>query len=126
MAASKTKKKILIAEDEPALRHIFVLKLENSGFEVHSAENGQQALDILAKEKFDLLILDLIMPEKSGFDVLEELQRRKNKMPVIVASNLSQDEDLERAKQFGIKDYFVKSHTSVATVVDNIKKILGA
>lgn len=126
MAATKKKKKILIAEDEPALRHIFVLKLESSGFEVHVAENGQQALDILAKEKFDLLILDLIMPEKSGFDVLEELQRRKNKMPVIVASNLSQDEDLERAKQFGIKDYFVKSHTSVATVVDNIKKILGA
>ena len=117
-------KKILIAEDEKPLSRALELKLLNSGFEPRVAEDGQSALDLLKKEKFDLVLLDLIMPNISGFDVLEQMQALKNKTPVVVISNLGQKEDLERVKKLGVKKYFIKSDINIAEIVDFIKDFL--
>jgi DNA-binding response OmpR family regulator len=76
-------------------------------------------------EQFDLIVLDLILPKLTGFEVLEELKKKKSTTPVIVASNLSQGEDQERAKTLGARDYFVKSDTSLSQVVEHITKILN-
>lgn len=118
-------KKILIAEDEKPMAKAMQLKLVSEGFEVSIAGNGKQALEKLAKEKFDLLILDLVMPVKDGFVVLEELKKSKRKMPVIVASNLSQEDDVKRAKSLGARDFFVKSDTPISGVVERVKAALG-
>ncbi len=116
--------KILVAEDEKPMAHALQLKLGHTGFKVQIAADGEEALEILKKDSVDLMILDLIMPKIDGFGVLVEMKKRKDKTPVIIASNLSQDEDFDRAKEFGAVDFFVKSDVSINQLVKNIEKIL--
>lgn len=115
-------KRILIAEDEKAIAKALELKLKHEGFGVKSASNGKETIDILLKEKFDLILLDLMMPKLDGFGVLEELKNRQNKTPIIVVSNLGQEEDKKRVKILGAIDFLVKSDTPVAEIVNKIKK----
>jgi len=91
------------------------------------AHNGVDAVSMLrgAKPKFDLFVMDLVMPEKDGFAVLEDMKKDQDNTPVIVASNLSQKEDMERVKKLGAVDYFVKSNVSLSDIVQNINKIIG-
>jgi DNA-binding response OmpR family regulator len=114
--------RILIAEDEKAIAGALDLKLNYAGFETKVVFNGRDALDSLGKEKFDLLILDIIMPQLDGFEVLANLKKMGLKIPVIVVSNLSQVEDINKAKELGAVDFFVKSEISLAEVVEKIKK----
>jgi len=72
-----------------------------------------------------LIIVDLIMPKLDGFGTLESIKKMKVKTPIIVSSNLNQDEDLKKAKELGAIDFFVKSNISITKLVENIKKILG-
>lgn len=118
-------KKILIAEDEKPMAMALVLKLNKSGFEAKAVFNGEEAIDILTKEKFDLIVLDLIMPKVDGFQVLAKLKEIGSQAPVIVSSNLSQEEDFNRAKELGAVDFFVKSDTSINEVVEHIQKALA-
>jgi DNA-binding response OmpR family regulator len=116
--------KILVTEDEKPLAHALQFKLTKAGFEVELASDGEEALSILKKNSFDLIILDLIMPKLDGFGVLTELQKRKNKIPVIVASNLSQGEDAAKAKSLGAVDFFIKSDTPINDLVARVNKFL--
>jgi len=120
---SKTSKKILIVEDEKAISKALELKLTYEGFDVKTVFNGVEALSLLEKEKFDLILLDLVMPKLDGFGVLEVLKSKGNKIPIIVSSNLSQKEDYQRAKDLGAIDFLIKSDTPVAEVVKKIKII---
>lgn len=117
-------KKILIAEDEKAYATVLKNKLQSEGASVETAENGEQALKILSTNKPDLLLLDLMMPTKDGFEVLKEIRQNENlkDLKVIVLSNLGQEEDIAKAKQLGAIDYIIKSDTSLA---DAIRKILS-
>lgn len=117
-------KKILIAEDEKPIAKAMELKLNHSGFEARAVFDGEEALEALAKEKFDLVVLDLIMPKRDGFSTLSEIKKRGIKVPVIISSNLSQEEDKEKAKNMGAIDFFIKSNTPINEIVDNIKKYL--
>ncbi len=124
MAVLKNAKKVLIVDDEKAISKALSLKLTNSGFIVDSAGDGAEAVAKIKAEKFDLVILDLIMPGDDGFSVLEYLYKEKIKPPVIIASNLSQSEDINKAKALGAVDYFIKSNVTLADIISNIKKIL--
>lgn len=124
MATNISPKKILIADDEKAIAKALALKLAKVGFVVEVAVNGVEAIEKIKAAKFDLIILDLIMPEKDGFAVLEYMRANKINYPVLVASNLSQEEDLKRAKDLGAIDYFIKSNLSLQDIIDHIKKIL--
>jgi DNA-binding response OmpR family regulator len=115
---------ILIAEDEHPISASMKFMLESSGFTATVANNGREAMDNMKKDKYDLLLLDLMMPELDGFGVLEEMKVEKITIPVIISSNLGQGEDLEKAKKYGVKDYFVKSDTSLVEVIEHIKKVL--
>jgi len=116
--------KILIADDNKAISMTLQLKLIQEGFEVKLVQNGKEALDLLESEKFDLVILDLIMPELNGFGVLEALKQKNISVPVIVASDLSQVEYFDRVKQMGAIDFFVKSNMSMAEMTEKIKHYL--
>lgn len=115
-----TETRILIAEDEPAIAKALELKLTHDGYIVELAIDGEEALKKLTAGKYSMLLLDLIMPKKDGFGVLEALKAAKNKVPVIVLTNLGQEEDLERAKAMGATDYFVKADTPIADIVSHV------
>lgn len=121
---AKNAKKILIAEDEKPMSKALEIKLGRAGYDVKAVYNGEEAIEILKKEKFDLLLLDLIMPKKDGFDVLAEIKNKKIKTAVIVLSNLGQEEDINKAKALGAKDFFIKSDTPIAQILEHIQKIL--
>jgi DNA-binding response OmpR family regulator len=121
-----TKKKILIVEDEKPMARALELKLTNAGYEVTTASDGKCGLDCLGKEDVDLILLDLIMPNLDGFGVLEALKAQGNKTPVIVLSNLSQEEDEARATALGAKGFFIKSNTPIADIVAQVKGFFGS
>ena len=118
-------KKILIAEDEKAISDALKLKLSHVGYEVSQAQDGEQALSVLQNGNIDLIILDLMMPKIDGFAVLEEIKKKNIKTPVIVATNLSQEEDEKRVLALGAKDYIVKSDTTLDEIIKRVQKIIG-
>jgi len=117
-------KKILVAEDEKPLAKVLSLKLTKAGFEVEVVHDGKEALDKITNGKFDLIILDLVMPGVSGFGVLEKMKESGNSTPVVVLSNLSQEGDEAKAKSLGAKDFFIKSNTPVSEIIKYVERVL--
>ena len=116
-----TSKKILIIEDEKPLARALELKLSYEGFEVQVLPNGEGAISLIEKEKFSLVICDLIMPKVDGFQLLQMVKEKEIKTPVIILTNLSQAEDEKRVRALGAVDFFVKSDTPLSKIVDFIK-----
>lgn len=116
--------KVLIVEDEKSIAKVLSLKLNKEGIEADIAYNGQEALAKLSEGGYQCVLLDLMMPVVDGFGVLQELKTRGDKTPVLITSNLGQDEDIEKAKALGAKDYFVKADVSLTDIVAKIKNIL--
>ncbi len=119
--------KILLVEDDLFLSSLLKNRLEKEKFEVLAAHDGDEALKLLRDSKPDLILLDIILPGKSGFEVLEEMKadpqlRDKVKIPVVIISNLGQESDLERGRELGVVDYFVKARISID---DLVKKVDG-
>lgn len=116
-------KKLIIIEDDKSLARVLSLKLSKAGFEVERAENGEVGVEMIEKGEYDIALLDLIMPVMNGFDVLNSLDEKGIKMPVLILSNLGQNEDKERtAKYDNVKDYVVKSNISLDSVIEKINK----
>ena len=118
---AKKGKKILIVEDEHPLAHALELKFTHEGYDVTLAPDGEAGIKIANAESFDMILLDLIMPKLDGFGFLEQL---KKKSPVIVLSNLGQEEDKKRAESLGVKGYFVKSNTPITDIINKVKSLL--
>lgn len=118
------KNKILIIEDERPMAHALELKLTKLGFDTRAVSNGEDAIVILKNEAFTLILLDLVMPKMDGFEVLEYLKERKIEVPVIVLSNLSQVEDERRARALGAKEFFIKSNTPIAFIIERVAQLL--
>jgi len=119
-------KTILLIEDDKYLIDIYTTELKKAGFVVKAALDGKEALSKINKIKPDLLVLDIIMPEVDGWQVLRKIKERtefKN-LKVVVLSNLSKKEDIEKASKNGVIKYFVKTHFTPSKVVEEIKKIL--
>jgi len=114
-------KRVLIVEDERPLSHALELKLQHEGFETVVASNGRECLELIDKNSFDVVLLDMIMPEMDGFQVLDQLKTRPTMPIVFVLSNLSQQEDEARVMAAGAKKYFIKSNTPLSTIVEEVK-----
>lgn len=125
MVGDTPEKKILVVEDRKPIAKALSIKLERAGLRAQTAEDGEEALKLLQGQKFDLVLLDLVLPKIDGFSLLAELQARKIKVPVIILSNLSQEEDERRARELGAIDYFVKSDVHINDVIGQIKKALN-
>ncbi|MEO5627903.1 MAG: response regulator [Candidatus Saccharimonadales bacterium] len=120
-------KKILLVEDDDALATVYVTRLQAEGFDVKRVPNGEEALATALQYKPDLILLDVMMPKVSGFDVLDILRNtpETSAVKVIMLTALSQDSDKDRATQLGADDYLVKSQVVIADVVDRIRHHLG-
>lgn len=124
MAKKKTGK-ILIVEDDGFLLSMYSTKFQQEGFDILAAENGEKALKI-AQEKPDVILLDIILPKMDGFEVLKKLKEQKETVdiPVIMLTNLSQQEDTKKGLSLGAEDYFIKAHFMPSEIVDKVKKYL--
>ena len=119
----KEKKKILIAEDNEFLGKTIEEYLKDNGYIVDISENGEDALKKMRKNKYNVVLLDLIMPKMNGFEVLVSLQKSKEKMPpIVVFSNLSQEEDEKNILELGAKACLVKHNIALEELVGIVEK----
>ncbi len=120
------KKRILIIEDEKYLSFLLTKSLIEEGFEVEEVTLGEAGLKKMKEQQFDLVLLDLLLPGIDGFKVLTEMKKdpKLTSLPVIIVSNLGQKDDIERAKNLGATEYFIKANVSLSEIVDKIKNIL--
>ncbi|MBF1031801.1 response regulator [TM7 phylum sp. oral taxon 352] len=121
------KKKILLVEDDMALSAVYRSRLEIEGFDVREANNGEDALSATVEYRPDLILLDVMMPKISGFDVLDILRNTPEtaNVRIIMLTALSQPKDKERAESLGVDDYLVKSQVVIGDVVARVKHHLG-
>ncbi len=123
---AENKKTVLLAEDDIFLTQLLTTRLQRAGINVIKAVDGEDILNILKTTTPDLILLDIILPKKSGFEVMEEM--RANPLlksgPIIIISNLGQESDIARGKQLGAVEYFIKAQTSIDDLVVKIKEFL--
>ncbi|MDD4902311.1 MAG: response regulator [Patescibacteria group bacterium] len=121
------KTKIVLIEDDKILAKILRAVFSKAGFGVAQEENGELGLAVVRKEMPALVLLDLMLPGKDGFWVLEEMAEKEEfkKIPVIVLTNLGQKADYEKAMKLGAREYIVKSQHTVAEIVDKIKNFFA-
>jgi len=119
-------KKILLVEDDPFLVDIYATKLKESGFSVEVATYGEFALKKVKEDKFDLLILDIVLPHLDGWEILRSIKSDKKlkDLKVIILSNLGQKEEVEKGLELGAAKYLIKAHYTPTEVVEEIKKYL--
>ncbi|MBI3963486.1 MAG: response regulator [Candidatus Kerfeldbacteria bacterium] len=119
--------KILLVEDENMLAEMYVTKFTSEGFAIVRAADGQQGVDMAVREKPDLILLDIILPKLDGFAVLKAVKEHPvtADIPVILLTNLGQDEDVEKGRKLGAADYMVKANHTPADVVEKIRAFLN-
>ncbi len=124
---STHQKKILLVEDDDSLASVYKTRMEAEGFTVKRVPNGEDALAAALEFDPDLVLLDVMMPKVSGFDVLDILRNTPEtaNIRVIMLTALSQDTDREKAMSLGVDDYLVKSQVVIADVVEKIKQHLS-
>ncbi len=120
--------KILLVEDDIFLSSLLKNRLLKEDLEVVLARDGEEAVKLLKTEKPNLILLDLILPKKSGFEVMEEIRSNpslaSSEVPIIIISNLGQEIDIKKGKELGAIEYFVKAKTSLDDLVQKIKEFL--
>lgn len=116
-------KRILFVEDDDALASVYLTRLQAEGFEVKRVANGEDALAVATEFKPDLVLLDVMMPKISGFDVLDILRNTPEtaNLKIVMLTALSQDSDKKRAEELGVDDYLVKSQVVIGEVIERIK-----
>ncbi len=120
--------KILLVEDDIFLSSLLKNRLLKEGLEVSLAQDGEEAIKLLKDEKPNLILLDLILPKKSGFEVMEEIRSNPilqiKETPIVIISNLGQETDIERGEKLGAVEYFIKAKTSLDDLVKKIKEFI--
>jgi DNA-binding response OmpR family regulator len=122
----KDKTSVLIIEDDSYISDMYRIKLESENFEVAIASDGIVGIKILKKQKSDIILLDIVMPKIDGFNVLKMIKEDSElkKIPVVLLTNLSQKENVERGFKLGADGYIIKAHFTPSEVVEKIKEIL--
>lgn len=122
----ENKKKILIVEDDSTLSSMYKTKFELDGFEVVAMANGAEGLEAARKDRFDIIFLDVILPQLDGFAVLEEIKKdpKIKNIPVVMLTNLGTQEDMDKGKKMGAVDYIVKASLTPSQVSDKIKEYI--
>ncbi|HSW97427.1 MAG TPA: response regulator [Candidatus Saccharimonadales bacterium] len=118
--------KILIIDDDAFFRKFYAAKLEETGYEVVVAIDGEEGLEKIAKEAPNLILLDLIMPKKNGFEVMQDIAKNKNikLCPIIIFSTLDQEHDIAEAKELGAVDYINKESSDWESTLAKISSYM--
>ncbi len=119
-------KKILIIEDDNFLQGLEASKLKKNGYEVIAASNGEEGMEKINEPGINLILLDLILPKIDGFEILKKIKETDTLkgVPIIVFSNLSEDKDMQKAKELGATSFMVKSNFTLDELEDHINKLL--
>jgi len=118
--------KVLLIEDEAMLANMYEVKFQNEGFEVVKALDGATGLELSKTTNPDFVLLDVIMPKMDGFSVLKAMREddKTKDLPVMLLTNLGQDEDVQKGKELGSVGYLVKANVTPAEVVEAVRKEL--
>lgn len=118
--------KILIIEDDNFLLSLIVEKFIQLGFDAEAASDGEEGLNKILNNKYDLILLDMILPKMDGFKILEEVKKNQalKDLPIVVTSNLYDKNDIDRAVSLGAADYIIKAYNSPENIVDRVKDFL--
>ncbi len=122
----KRERRVLVIEDDKFLRELFIRKLFSSGFAVKNAIDAKGAFECLENWKPDIILLDLILPDVDGFEILARLKKdeRFTKIPVIILSNLGEQKDIDRAMSLGAQEYMIKVNFNLEEIVEHVQRIL--
>lgn len=130
MKISNGVKSILLVEDDPFLLDIYITKLKEVGFRVEVARDGEKALEKIKNERFDLLVLDIVLPQINGWEILRAIRYLAEKddklknLKIIILSNLGQKTEVEKGFKLGVVKYLIKANYTPSEVVDEIKKTI--
>ncbi|MFH1956762.1 MAG: response regulator [Patescibacteria group bacterium] len=122
---NKNKKiKILVIDDDVFFRKIYRDQLTKAGFDFLEATNGVEGIHKIQNEHPDLILLDLMLPMKNGFEVLKEVKKNPEleKIPIMILSNLGQEQDVKEGMNLGASGYFVKGETKISEIIKIIKE----
>ena len=119
------KKKILIVEDDNFVAEVYFAKLTEMGYEAILAQNGEEGIATLKKDKIDMILLDILMPIMNGMEMLEEIKKREDwkNIPVILLTNVGEKESIQKVREMGVKNYLIKSHFTPAEVIEKIESV---
>ena len=119
--------KILIIEDDRSLARLYQIKLEKSGYEIQVAYDGEEGFEQITSYQPDIILLDIIIPKIDGFEVLRRLKANASlkSIPVILLTNLGQEEDMAKGKALGANDYLIKANFTPAEVVKKMEGIFN-
>jgi DNA-binding response OmpR family regulator len=119
--------KIVLVEDDEILSKVLFTELKDAGFEVSQAFDGEAGLELVRSKQPNLVLLDILLPKKQGFEVLEELKKSPTTkdIPVILLTMLGEDEDIKKGLRLGANDYLVKSSHAVAEIVEKVKNFFA-
>jgi len=120
------KPKIFVVEDDVFMVELLANELKNAGLETYSFQIGQAAIDKFVELQPDLIVLDLLLPDKNGFEVLREIRRFPNgiNVKVMILSNMAEDADKNEAKRLGVQEYLVKANYSLPEILLKIQTLL--
>ena len=126
MENAKQNVKVLIVEDDVMLNKIYQTKLGIVGYKVFAAYDGEEGIKKMEETLPNIVLLDLMLPKKNGFEVLEAVKQniKLNHIPVIILSNLGQGDDIERGKALGADDFLVKSNVKLEMVLEKVEQVL--
>jgi len=118
--------KILLVEDDPFLIDIYCTKLEEAGFKISIVKDGEKVLETTKREKPNLIILDIVLPSVDGWQILKQIKKESalKETKIIIFSNLSQKEEIEKGLSLGADRYFIKSDYTPSQVLEEINKLL--
>lgn len=120
-------KNILLVEDDEMLNAMYTQKFIKEGYAVLSAFNGAEGIEMAQEHHPDIILLDIIMPKMDGFTALKKLKKgdETKELPVILLTNLGQEEDIRKGKELGAQDYFIKANHTPQEVVEKVKEVIG-
>jgi DNA-binding response OmpR family regulator len=124
---TETKKRVLLVEDDRFLRRACEASLQQRGFEVRTATDGEEGLSLALSERFDVVLLDFLMPKKPGIEVLAAIRSTPalSALPVLILSNSSREEDKRHALALGAQGYYVKANLSLKALSDEIVRLVA-
>lgn len=125
MDTTTLKKKVLVVEDDKFFMDLLVKRLSGADFAVVFAQSGKLGLDMATSEKPDVILLDILLPDMDGFEILTKIKEAKNPAPVIFLSNLGSREQLQKAKDLGITTFMIKATVSLDNIVKEVQKAAG-
>jgi len=123
---SDKKRKILLVEDDSMIVEMYKLRFEEEGFEVTVTDKGTEAIKLAESLKPDIILLDIILPEVDGFNILQTLksETKTKNLPILLLTNLAQESDRERAMAMGANDYYVKSQHTPSDVLQKVMELI--